>query len=77
MKSRVLRTLMPRKARHAVSCDTYAPTALLKCFSSILIRYQYNRSLYRKIVAGKAFAAMKKDGSIVSPIRCKWEPAQK
>ena len=32
---------MPRKARHAVSCDTYAPTALLKCFSSILIRYQY------------------------------------
>ena len=41
MKSRVLRTLMPRKARHAVSYDTYAPTALLKCFSSILIRYQY------------------------------------
>ena len=24
MKSRVLRTLMPRKARHAVSCDTYS-----------------------------------------------------
>lgn len=22
-------------------------------------------------------AAMKKDGSIVSPIRCKWEPAEK
>ena len=41
LKSRVLRTLMPRKARHAVSYDTYAPTALLKCFSSILIRYQY------------------------------------
>ena len=33
---------MPRKARHAVSCDTYAPTALLKCFSSILIRYPYD-----------------------------------
>lgn len=32
--------------------------------------------LDRKIV-DKAFAAMKKDGSIVSPIRCKWEPAQK
>ena len=25
----------------------------------------------------KAFAAMKKEGSIVSPVRCKWEPAQK
>ena len=25
----------------------------------------------------KAMAAMKKDGSIVSPIRCKWEPAEK
>ena len=46
MKSRVLRTLMPRKARHAVSCDTYAPTALLKCFSSILIRYQYEWGKY-------------------------------
>ena len=32
--------------------------------------------LDRKIV-DKAFAAMKEDGSIVSPIRCKWEPAQK
>ena len=28
-------------------------------------------------VVDKAFAAMKKDGSIVSPIRCKWEPAKK
>ena len=25
----------------------------------------------------KAMAAMKKDGSIVSPVRCKWEPAEK
>jgi hypothetical protein len=25
----------------------------------------------------KAFAEMKKDGTIVSPVRCKWEPAQK
>ena len=24
----------------------------------------------------KAFAALKKDGSIVSPVRCKWEPAK-
>ena len=32
--------------------------------------------LDRKVV-DKAFAEMKKDGSIVSPIRCKWEPAQK
>ena len=32
--------------------------------------------LDRKIV-DKAFAAMKKEGSIVSPIRCKWEPAAK
>ncbi len=32
--------------------------------------------LDRKVV-DKAFTAMKKDGSIVSPIRCKWEPAQK
>ena len=30
--------------------------------------------LDRKTV-DKAFAEMKKDGSIVSPIRCKWEPA--
>ena len=44
LKSRVLRTLMPRKARHAVTCDTYAPAALLKCFSSILIRYQYDKN---------------------------------
>ena len=32
--------------------------------------------LDRKTV-DKAMAAMKKDGSIVSPIRCKWEPAEK
>jgi hypothetical protein len=32
--------------------------------------------LDRKVV-DKAMAAMKKDGSIVSPIRCKWEPADK
>ncbi len=32
--------------------------------------------LDRKAV-DKAFAAMKKDGSIVSPVRCKWEPAGK
>ena len=32
--------------------------------------------LDRKVV-DKAFIAMKKDGSIVSPIRCKWEPAKK
>ena len=24
----------------------------------------------------KAMAAMKKDGSIVSPVRCKWQPAE-
>ncbi len=28
-------------------------------------------------VADKAFAEMKKEGSIVSPVRCKWEPAEK
>ncbi len=32
--------------------------------------------LDRKAV-DKAFAEMKKDGSIVSPVRCKWEPAVK
>ena len=32
--------------------------------------------LDRKVV-DKAFAEMKKDGSIVSPVRCKWEPAEK
>ena len=32
--------------------------------------------LDRKIV-DKEFAAMKKTGEIVSPIRCKWEPAEK
>ena len=32
--------------------------------------------LDRKIV-DKTMNAMKKDGSIVSPIRCKWEPTQK
>ena len=32
--------------------------------------------LDRKVV-DKEFAAMKKDGSIISPVRCKWEPADK
>ena len=32
--------------------------------------------LDRKAV-DKAFAEMKKDGTIVSPVRCKWEPASK
>lgn len=32
--------------------------------------------LERKVV-DKTMAAMKKDGSIVSPVRCKWEPADK
>ena len=32
--------------------------------------------LDRKVV-DKVFAEMKKDGSIVSPVRCKWEPANK
>ena len=32
--------------------------------------------LDRKVV-DKAFAVMKKDGTIVSPVRCKWEPAEK
>ena len=31
--------------------------------------------LDRKVV-DKEMAAMKKDGSIVSPVRCKWEPAE-
>ena len=31
--------------------------------------------LDRKVV-DKAFAEMKKDGIIVSPVRCKWEPAK-
>ena len=30
--------------------------------------------LDRKVV-DKAMADLKKDGSIVSPVRCKWEPA--
>ena len=32
--------------------------------------------LDRKAV-DKAFAEMKKEGSIASPVRCKWEPAEK
>ncbi len=32
--------------------------------------------LDRKVV-DKAFAEMKKEGVIVSPVRCKWEPAEK
>ena len=32
--------------------------------------------LDRKLV-DKAMADMKKDGSIISPVRCKWEPAEK
>ena len=31
--------------------------------------------LDRKVV-DKAFADLKKDGAIVSPVRCKWEPAK-
>ncbi|MBQ8481181.1 MAG: transcriptional regulator [Alphaproteobacteria bacterium] len=32
--------------------------------------------LDRKAV-DKAFAELKKEGAIVSPVRCKWEPAKK
>ena len=32
--------------------------------------------LDRKVV-DKTMTAMKKEGSIISPIRCKWEPAEK
>lgn len=32
--------------------------------------------LDRKAV-DKAFAELKKEGAIVSPVRCKWEPAEK
>ena len=32
--------------------------------------------LDRKVV-DKVFAQLKKEGAIVSPVRCKWEPAQK
>ena len=32
--------------------------------------------LDRKVV-DKTMTTMKKDGSIVSPVRCKWEPAEK
>ncbi len=32
--------------------------------------------LDRKVV-DKTMTGMKKDGSIVSPVRCKWEPAEK
>lgn len=31
--------------------------------------------LDRKVV-DKAFVEMKKEGTIVSPVRCKWEPAK-
>ena len=31
--------------------------------------------LDRKVV-DKAFAALKKEGAIVSPVHCKWEPAK-
>lgn len=31
--------------------------------------------LDRKVV-DKAFADLKKEGAIVSPVRCKWEPAK-
>ena len=30
-----------------------------------------------KKAVDKAFAAMKKEGLLVSPVRCKWEPAAK
>ena len=32
--------------------------------------------LDRKVV-DKVFAVLKKEGAIVSPVRCKWEPADK
>ena len=32
--------------------------------------------LDRKVV-DKVFAELKKEGAIVSPVRCKWEPAKK
>ena len=33
-------------------------------------------ALDRKVV-DKVFADLKKEGAIVSPVRCKWEPANK
>ena len=30
-----------------------------------------------KAVADKAFKELKAEGAIVSPVRCKWEPAEK
>ena len=30
-----------------------------------------------KKVVDKVFAELKKEGAIVSPVRCKWEPADK
>ena len=30
-----------------------------------------------RIIVDKVMAEMKKEGSIVSPVRCKWEPANK
>ena len=35
----------------------------------------YIESLLEKEV-DKAFAQLKKDGAIVSPVRCKWQPAE-
>ena len=32
--------------------------------------------LERKVI-DKVFAEMKKEGSITSPVRCKWEPVEK
>ena len=32
--------------------------------------------LDRKVV-DKVFAELKKEGAIISPVRCKWEPAKK
>ncbi len=45
-------------------------------FSKLADKYAELTGLDRKVV-DKAFSAMKKEGSIVSPVRCKWEPAQK
>ena len=84
---------MKRKTAREILVDAFREVAGSKDVDKITVKeitencgystatfYRHFRDKYDLIVwsyTQAVTAAMKKDGSIVSPIRCKWEPAAK
>ena len=69
MKEQVLQAM--REAGKPVSAGD-----VTKALGAERLRVGDDMSGIRKEV-DKAFAELKKEGAIVSPVRCKWEPAAK